>query len=88
MSNTNGIISLIFGIIGLCCAWLIPIPYVPFLFPIVAIVFGAIGIKKDDSNGMSIAGLVLGIISVICVAVMAIFLAVILAMLGMGTLII
>ncbi|MHA1457852.1 MAG: hypothetical protein ACTSR5_18090 [Promethearchaeota archaeon] len=40
MSNTNGIIALIFGIIGLCCAWLIPIPFVPFLFPIVAIVFG------------------------------------------------
>ncbi|MHA1373743.1 MAG: hypothetical protein ACTSR7_05570, partial [Promethearchaeota archaeon] len=57
---------------------------VPFLFPIVAIVFGAIGIKKDDSNGMAIAGLVLGIISVICVAVMAVFLAVILAMFGMG----
>ncbi|MHA1107151.1 MAG: hypothetical protein ACTSPN_15770 [Promethearchaeota archaeon] len=84
MSNTNGIIALIFGIIGLCCAWLIPIPFVPFLFPIVAIVFGAIGIKKDDSNGMAIAGLVLGIISVICVAVMAVFLAVILAMFGMG----
>jgi hypothetical protein len=84
MSNTNGIISLIFGIIGLCCAWLIPIPFVPWLFPIVAIVFGIIGIMKDDSHGMAIAGLVLGIISVLCVAVAAIFLALILAMLGMG----
>jgi hypothetical protein len=84
MSNTNGIIALIFGIIGLCCAWIIPIPFVPFLFPIVAIVFGAIGIKKDDSHGMAIAGLVLGIISLVCVAIALVFLAMILAMLGMG----
>lgn len=86
MSNTNGIIALIFGIIGLCCAWLIPIPFVPWLFPIVAIIFGAIGIKKDDSNGMAIAGLVLGIISIICVAIAAVFLAVILSMFGLGLL--
>jgi hypothetical protein len=84
MSNTNGIISLIFGLIGLCCAWIIPIPFVPWLFPIVAVIFGIIGIMKDDSNGMAIAGLVLGIISFVCVAVALLFLAVILSMLGLG----
>jgi len=88
MSNTNGIISLIFGIIGLCCGWLIPIPYIGYLFPAVAIIFGIIGIMKDDSHGMAIAGLVLGIISLICVAVVAVFLlALIYAMLGLGALI-
>ncbi len=84
MSNTNGIISLIFGLIGLCCAWIIPIPFVPWLFPIVAVIFGIIGIMKDDSNGMAIAGLVLGIISFVCVAVALLFLAVILSMIGLG----
>ncbi|MHA1671868.1 MAG: hypothetical protein ACTSV5_15040 [Promethearchaeota archaeon] len=86
MSNTNGIIALIFGLVGLCCAWLIPIPFVPWLFPIVAIIFGIIGISKDDSSGMAIAGLILGIISIICVAVAALFLTVLLTMLGMGML--
>jgi hypothetical protein len=83
MSNTNGIIALIFGIIGLCCAWIIPIPFVPFIFPIVAVIFGAIGIKKDDSSGMAIAGLVLGIISLVCVAlVLFVFAALLAAMFG------
>ena len=83
MSNTNGIIALIFGIIGLCCAWAIPIPYAGLIFPIIAIIFGAIGIKKDDSNGMAIAGLVLGIISIICVVLVATILAaIILALFG------
>ncbi|MBY9003156.1 MAG: hypothetical protein KGD73_04230 [Candidatus Lokiarchaeota archaeon] len=83
MSNTNGIIALIFGIIGCCCAWIIPIPFVPFLFPIVAIVFGAIGIKKDDSSGMAIAGLVLGIIDVVCIAlILVVFAALLAAILG------
>lgn len=88
MSNTNGIISLIFGIIGLCCGWLIPIPYIGWLFPIVAIVFGIIGIMKDDSHGMAIAGLILGIISFVCVAVFAaLLLALILTLFGMGAII-
>jgi len=87
MSNTNGIISLIFGLIGLCGGWLIPIPFLPWIFPIVAIIFGIIGIMKDDSHGMAIAGLVLGIISILCVAVAAIFLAMIFTMLGLGMLV-
>lgn len=74
MSNTNGIISLIFGIIGLCCGWLIPLPYVGYIFPAVAIIFGIIGIIKDDSHGMAITGLILGIISLLCVAVFAVLL--------------
>jgi len=91
MSNTNGIISLIFGIFSLCCGWLVgaflPIPFIGYIFPAVAIIFGIIGIIKDDSHGMAIAGLILGIISLICVfLVAALFLALILAMMGMGAL--
>ena len=83
MSNTFGIISLIFGIIGLCCGWFLSL--FGLVFPIVAIVCGAIGMKKDDSSGMSIAGLVLGIISVICTIVMTMFvLAIIQELLGGG----
>ena len=86
MSNTNGIIALIFGILGLCCAWAIPIPFVGLIFPIIAIIFGAIGIKKDDSHGMAIAGLVLGIIALVCV-ILAITLLVALLAALMGGLI-
>ena len=81
MSNTMGAISLTFGILGLCCAWLIEIfiPFVSILFPIIAIIFGAIGIKKDDSNGMAIAGLILGIISLVCIALIITVFAVLFA---------
>ena len=83
MGNTFGIIALIFGIIGLCCGWILSL--FGLVLPIVAIVCGAIGIKKDDSSGMAIAGLVLGSISVICIIAVTIFLlAVINELLGGG----
>ena len=82
MSNTNGIIALIFGIVGCCFGGFLPFG-LGFLFPFVAIIFGAIGIKKDDSNGMAIAGLILGIISLICVALVFFLLgALLMAMFG------
>lgn len=88
MSNSFGIVSLIFGIIGLCGGWLIgvflPIPYIGYLFPGVAIVFGIIGIIKDDSHGMAIAGLVLGIVSLVCIFIIAPILLAFLILLGMG----
>jgi hypothetical protein len=52
--NGFGIVSLVTGIVGL---------YYPFLAP-VAIVFGAIGLNKRQ-RGMAIAGLVLGIVSIV-----------------------
>ncbi|MHA1190740.1 MAG: hypothetical protein ACTSP9_00420 [Promethearchaeota archaeon] len=83
MANTFGIIALIFGIIGLCCGWIIS--YIGIVFPIVAIVCGAIGIKKDDSSGMSIAGLVLGIISIMCIVLMTMFILVLIQeLMGIG----
>lgn len=52
--NGFGIVSLVTGIVGL---------YYPFLAP-VAIVFGAIGLNKRQ-RGMAVAGLVLGIVSIV-----------------------
>jgi len=37
--------------------------------PILAMVFGAIGIAKDDSKALGVVGLVLGIISLILVGI-------------------
>ena len=72
MGKTFGILALIFGLLGFV-GWLlfafIPIflPFSGFYFPGAAIVFGIIGIIVDDSKGMAIAGLILGIIAVIFV---------------------
>lgn len=52
--NGFGIVSLVTGIVGL---------YYPFLAP-VAIVFGAIGLNRRQ-RGMAVAGLVLGIVSIV-----------------------
>ena len=75
MGKALGIVSLIFGIIGVIII-LINLIFGMFFFlnvllgmttliialssSIVAIVCGGIGIKKDDSPGLAIAGLVLG----------------------------
>ncbi|MFX1498287.1 MAG: hypothetical protein ACFFBH_12230 [Promethearchaeota archaeon] len=73
MGKSLGIVSLIFGIIGLSSALLLIIPmtlpivilwYAPLVFSVVAIICGGIGIKKDDSPGLAIAGLILGIIGI------------------------
>ncbi len=57
-NNTNGIIALIFGLLGF-------FNVVPIVGSILGIVFGAIGRKKDDGPKMAIAGLVLGIIGIV-----------------------
>ena len=57
-NNNNGIIALIFGLLGLFSV-------VPIVGSILGIVFGAIGRKKDDGPKMAIAGLILGIIGIV-----------------------
>ncbi|MFX0011021.1 MAG: zinc-ribbon domain-containing protein [Candidatus Hermodarchaeota archaeon] len=78
-NNTNGIIALIFGLLGLLGAGLMfgSITFgVIFGFPgifgqfaivasIIGIVFGAIGRKKDDDRRMATAGFILGIIGIV-----------------------
>lgn len=56
-----GVTALVFGIVGLL-AWIIPIIGLPV--GIVALVLGILGIKKS-SKGMSIAGIVLGVICLV-----------------------
>ena len=89
MANTFGIIGLIVAIFALCVAPFVPfIPFGVWIFPIVAIIISGIGIAKDDKNGMAIAGLVIGIVALICWGLLGfILLALILGMIGLGGLI-
>jgi hypothetical protein len=64
-SNTNGIVALIFGFLGLFI--------LPFIGSIVAIIMGSIGRKNDDSPEMATGGIVLGIIGLVCWAIGIVF---------------
>ncbi len=72
MGKALGIVALIFGIIGIATSLisLFPTPfvilwYVPLATSVVGIICGGIGIKKDDSPSLAIAGLVLGSVGLI-----------------------
>jgi len=54
-----GVTSLVTGIVALLAGW-----FVWFSLPLgaIAIVFGALGMKRPDSKGMAIAGLITGAI--------------------------
>ncbi len=58
-----GIAALVLGIVGVALGWWI-IPFLGFIASILAIIFGALGLKSR-TRGMSIAGLVLGIVTVV-----------------------
>lgn len=70
MGKVFGALALVFGLIALILGWALII-FVPFgdyiLYALcgLAVVFGIIGIVKDDSKGMGIAGLILGIIAAV-----------------------
>jgi uncharacterized membrane protein len=57
-----GVTSMVTGIVALLVGWN---PFMSLPLGTVAIVFGFLGIKKPDSRGMAIAGLVTGIIGVL-----------------------
>ena len=72
MGKALGIVALVFGIIGIATSLIsfIPTPfiilwYVPLATSVVGIICGSIGIKKDDSPGLAITGLVLGSVGLI-----------------------
>ncbi|MFX1380386.1 MAG: hypothetical protein ACFFA4_14975 [Promethearchaeota archaeon] len=67
MGKIFGLLGLIFGLIGIIGVWFITFFFYfgALLIGILAIVFGGIGIAKDDSKGLGIAGLILGIITLI-----------------------
>ena len=57
-NNTNGIVALIFGLLGL-------FGVIPIVGSIVGIVLGAVGKNNDEDPRMAKAGLVLGIIGIV-----------------------
>ena len=69
--NGKALASMIFGILALvsCC-----IPFIQFPLAVVTIVLVILSKKKRPLSGFAIAGLVLGIISVICSICMTIYL--------------
>ncbi|MFX1568488.1 MAG: hypothetical protein ACFFCV_08980 [Promethearchaeota archaeon] len=91
MGSPFGIVSLISGICGVAFPFLGF--FVPFLgglwivaLPIIAIIFGIIGIAKDDSKAPGIVGLIFGIIGlVIWVLAFVLLAAIFAAMMGAFT---
>lgn len=81
-SSGLAIASLVLGIIGLvlsCC-----VPYVPLLLALLAVVLGGVSLaKKQGGKGMSIAGLICGIITLIPSILVVIYGAVLMAELGL-----
>ena len=72
MGKTLGIVALVFGIIGIITALIsfMPTPFVILWYgsvttSAVGIICGGIGIKRDDSPGLAIIGLVLGSVGLI-----------------------
>ena len=57
-NNTNGLVALIFGLLGLFSV-------IPIIGSIIGIVLGAVGKKNDDDPRMAKAGLVLGVIGIV-----------------------
>ena len=69
MGKIFGILALVCGLIGLLGGFLLGafIPFGGYFLPVAAIILGIIGIIVDDSKGMAIAGLILGVITIIIV---------------------
>ncbi|MFX0026950.1 MAG: zinc ribbon domain-containing protein, partial [Candidatus Hermodarchaeota archaeon] len=80
-TRANGITALVIGIIGFSWSFSLIIlrivnVYSPsgfmvgnlftVMLGIIAIIFGIVGISKDDSKGMGVVGLILGIANIIC----------------------
>lgn len=66
-SNTFGLLSLIFGILSLLMLLTGIFAFVGLVFGISAFILGIIGIRRDRGPGMAIAGMVMGIVSILIV---------------------
>jgi hypothetical protein len=53
--------ALVLGILGLVFSW---VPFIGWILVILAVIFGAVGVRNPQGKGMAIAGLVLGIIGI------------------------
>src|SRR5688500_2547679 len=57
-----GIAALVLGIVGLLISFIPLVGIVGIVLTLLAILFGAIGLRKREGRGLAIAGLVLGVI--------------------------
>lgn len=64
MGKVFGLISLLLGLASIILIWFF-FPIYLIVLPILAIVFGGVGIAKDDSKALGIVGLILGIVAII-----------------------
>lgn len=55
-----GVTALVLGIVGIFLFW---IPLIGLIPPVLAVVFGCVGIYLQNGRGMAVAGLVLGIVT-------------------------
>lgn len=55
-----GVTALVLGIVAVFLCW---IPLIGFVPPVLALIFGGIGIYLQNGRGMAVAGLVLGIVT-------------------------
>jgi len=62
--NTYGAVALVLGLIGLC----VGVYTFGFIWGILAIALGGMGLSRDDNHSLAIVGLVLGILDIICFA--------------------
>ena len=85
MGKLFGIIALICGILGFF-GWMLlgSLPYGFFYLPGAAIVFGIIGIIADESKGMAIGGLILGILCIVFILFILPMLAFLLILFGLS----
>lgn len=58
--NGLAVTALVLGIIGLVLSM---VPFIPYPLAILAIIFGAVGLKKQIKKGLAITGIVTGIIT-------------------------
>ncbi|MHA2184577.1 MAG: hypothetical protein ACXADU_00380 [Promethearchaeota archaeon] len=72
MGNTFGVYSLLCGVAAIALVWVVPLYLI--IIPGAAIVFGGIGIAKDDTKTLGIVGVVVGSIGFILWILMPIFL--------------
>jgi len=64
--QTFGLTALIFGVLSIPAGIIGAFNfYIVWIIPPIAIIFGIIGIKKDDIKGRALAGLVLGSVGII-----------------------
>ncbi|MFX1344132.1 MAG: hypothetical protein ACFFBC_00185 [Promethearchaeota archaeon] len=64
--QTFGLTALIFGVLSIPAGIISAFNnYIAWIIPPIAIIFGIIGLKKDELKGRALAGLVLGSVGVI-----------------------